>query len=196
MAETNGWSRAKARRGLWWLALLALLALLLAGRFYGWPLPAQLFPPSETGQTPPEHLAGPYPLLYVIDGDTLQLSIDGQSTRVRLIGIDAPESAQHDESKNTPEGAAAARYLRELLAATDGRLYLEYDEQTVDAYGRTLAYVYLSDGATMLQEALLRAGMAEPLTIGPNERYSERFESLNRQARREKAGLYGDDWAA
>ena len=191
MAETNGWSRAKARRGLWWLALLALLALLLAGRFYGWPLLARLFPTAETGQTPPENLSGPYPLLYVIDGDTLQLSIDGQSKRVRLIGVDAPESAQRDESKNTPEGEAAALFMKELLKGKNVQLYLEYDEQRIDTYGRTLAYVYMDDGETMLQEALLRAGMAEPLPIAPNDRYSERFEGLNADARRERAGLYG-----
>ena len=139
----------------------------------------------------PADLAGPYELLYVIDGDTLQLRIDGQSKRVRLIGVDAPESAQRDESKNTPEGEAAALFMKELLKGKNVQLYLEYDEQRIDAYGRTLAYVYMDDGEPMLQEALLRAGMAEPLPIAPNDRYSERFEELNADARWERAGLYG-----
>ena len=133
MDKKTGAPQAYARRAMCYLALLTILSLLLVGRFYGWTLPSQLFSAAETMHTTPADLAGPYELLYVIDGDTLQLRIDGQSKRVRLIGVDAPESAQRDESKNTPEGEAAALFMKELLKGKNVQLYLEYYEQRIDA---------------------------------------------------------------
>lgn len=132
-------------------------------------------------------LHGPYELLYVVDGDTLAIDLDGEAVTVRLIGIDAPESVHPDPERNSPEGEKASRYLKKLLADSDGQLYLEYDLQRTDDYGRTLAYVYLSDGETMLQEELLRAGMATTLTIYPNIKYADRFYALLQDVRENKA---------
>lgn len=139
------------------------------------------------------NLHGPYSLLYVIDGDTLAIDLDGEETRVRLIGVDTPESVHPDPEKNSAEGKRASAFLRNLLAGTDGQFYLEYDVQRVDAYGRALAYVYLSDGETMLQEDLLRSGMATTLTIQPNSKYAERFYELYLEARENKAGLFCEE---
>jgi micrococcal nuclease len=139
------------------------------------------------------NLHGPYSLLYVIDGDTLAIDLDGEETRVRLIGVDTPESVHPDPEKNSADGKRASAFLRNLLADTDGQLYLEYDVQRTDAYGRTLAYVYLSDGETMLQEELLRSGMATTLTIQPNCKYAERFYELYRSARESQVGLFSEE---
>lgn len=131
-------------------------------------------------------LHGPYALLRVIDGDTLAIDLDGEAVTVRLIGIDAPESVHPDRERNTPEGEKASLFLKDLLADSDGQLYLEYDVQRMDDYDRTLAYVYLSDGATMLQEELLRAGMATTLTIYPNIKYADCFAALLRENKAEE----------
>ena len=139
------------------------------------------------------NLHGPYSLLYVIDGDTLAIDLDGEETCVRLIGVDTPESVHPDPEKNSAEGKRASAFLRNLLAGTDGQLYLEYDVQRTDAYGRTLAYVYLSDGETMLQEELLRSGMATTLTIQPNSKYAELFYELYRSARESQVGLFSEE---
>lgn len=139
------------------------------------------------------NLHGPYSLLYVIDGDTLAIDLDGEETRVRLIGVDAPESVHPDQEKNSAEGKRASQFLKDLLISTDSHLYLEYDVQRTDAYGRTLAYVYLSDGETMLQEELLRSGMATTLTIQPNCKYAERFYELYRSARESQVGLFSEE---
>ncbi|MDU2545718.1 MAG: thermonuclease, partial [Finegoldia magna] len=45
-----------------------------------------------------------YEVVRVVDGDTVILNIDGQKTRVRLIGIDTPESVAEDKSRNVKEG--------------------------------------------------------------------------------------------
>ncbi len=136
----------------------------------------------------PEDLSGPYRVLWVADGDTLVLDIDGTETSVRMIGIDAPESVHWDETKNVPEGKEASEYLKKYLRGR--KVYLEYDSELTDKYDRTLAYVWLEDGKTMVQDELLKAGMAQTLSIRPNMRYTLRFERLQLDARMARAGFW------
>lgn len=126
-----------------------------------------------------EGLDGPWPVERVVDGDTLVVELDGESTKIRLIGVDTPESVHPDQSKNTPEGEEAAEYAAELLEGE--MVYLEYDLNRMDQYGRTLAYVYLEDG-TMVQELLLEEGYAQPDPVKPNTKYAQRFELLAQMA--------------
>lgn len=131
---------------------------------------------------------GPYLVEWVSDGDTITVIKEGQKQRVRLIGIDTPESVHSDETKNTPEGKAVSAYVKELL--TDTEVYLEYDEETYDQYGRDLAYVYMTDG-TMVNELLVSLGMAETMTIRPNTRYRVEFAKLQEEAKASGAGFWG-----
>lgn len=136
----------------------------------------------------PPVLNGPYDVLYVIDGDTAFIDIDGVETKVRFVGVDTPESVHQDESRNTPEGKIASQWTKDYL--TGKRVYLEYDIEREDEYGRTLAYIYLEDGVTMVQEELLKAGMAQTLTIQPNSKYASRFYQLQVEAREAGAGFW------
>lgn len=133
-------------------------------------------------------LSGPYDVIRVVDGDTAIVSIDGEDVRVRFIGVDTPESVNPDESKNTPEGKEASDFTKELL--TGKTVYLEYDAQITDDYGRTLAYVYLDDGTTMVQTKLLEEGLATTMTIQPNSKYASSFHSTMVNARENNAGLW------
>ena len=113
----------------------------------------------------------------VVDGDTLIVhDPDGNRLRVRLTGINAPESVLEDESKNTEEGSDASKFLKELLADVK-TVYLEYDEGQFDQYGRTLAYVWIDTGTTyiMVNEVILATGHAKPVYIKPNLRYADTF---------------------
>lgn len=133
-------------------------------------------------------LYGPYQVLRVIDGDTLLLDMDGEEKRVRLIGVDTPESVNPDESKNSKEGKIASQFTKDLM--TDAPVFLEYDVQREDDYGRTLAYVYTDRGKTMLQDLLLEAGMATTMTIQPNSKYADRFYKKMVEARENNAGFW------
>ena len=111
----------------------------------------------------------------VVDGDTIIVIYEKVSLRVRLIGINAPESVHSDASKNTPEGEAASTYLKEFLADTEC-LWLEFDKDPQDDYGRALAYVWLSDEGSNIEEDLLngviiKSGHGELMTIEPNTKY-------------------------
>lgn len=135
-------------------------------------------------------LYGAYKVVRVVDGDTFVVDIDGTETKIRLIGIDTPESVHVDESRNTEEGLVASDFTKALLK--DESVYLEYDVSTTDKYGRTLAYAYLSDGETMINALLLSEGMAQVFTVQPNCKYADVFLELENNARNNGVGFWGE----
>ncbi|MCQ2528307.1 MAG: thermonuclease family protein [Saccharofermentans sp.] len=132
----------------------------------------------EVNEVTFEDYAGPYKVDYVIDGDTIIVLMEEKRVHVRLIGIDTPESASHDESENTEYGIMASEYTRTLLE--DAEVYLEYDEEKEDQYGRELAYVYILDEnqeLKMVNLMLVSDGYAWPYPYAPNLKYKEQIES-------------------
>ena len=113
----------------------------------------------------------------------------GVDVKVRMIGIDAPESAHSDEYQNTPEGELVSEYVRNLLEGQE--VYLEYDAELTDKYDRLLAYVYLYDKETMVERILLEEGYVQTMTIRPNTRYENEFFKLERSAKKGGAGFWG-----
>ena len=119
----------------------------------------------------------------VIDGDTLTL--DG-GTRVRLIGVDTPEL--HHPSKPVMFFAEEAyRFTKNLIEGKPVRL--EYDQQRVDKYKRTLAYLFLEDG-TFINAEIIKRGYGFAYTKFPF-RYMEEFRQYEREAREQERGLWG-----
>ena len=134
-------------------------------------------------------LSGPYEVVRVVDGDTIIVDISGEDTRVRLIGIDTPESVADESVKeNTEEGKEASEYTTNLLEGKT--VYLEYDQEILDEYGRTLCYVYLHDRNTMVNEILLKNGYARTMTIEPNTKYKERLAAAELFAKETKTGFW------
>lgn len=142
------------------------------------------------GTTAPE-LHGLYNVVRVVDGDTIIVDIDGDETRVRLIGIDTPESVHPDDTLNSESGKIALDFTSELL--TGKQVYLEYGEEKTDKYDRTLAYVFLSD-KTMIEAELLKNGMAEVMTIEPNSKYASYFECIEDEAKRNRSGFWSEQY--
>lgn len=126
----------------------------------------------------------------VVDGDTYILDIEGTETKVRLIGVDTPESVAPESyrKENTHEGMTVSDIVKDKLVK-DTLLYLEYDVSLTDKYGRTLAYVYFEDG-TMVQDWLLKEGLANVATYPPNVKYAEHFAELAHKAAESKTGLW------
>src|SRR5690554_3838723 len=94
----------------------------------------------------------------VVDGDTFWAD-DGskKGIKIRLIGVDAPESRNVFKKKKGYYGEEAKTYVSNMLEGQSVRL--EYDVDSLDQYGRTLAYVYLTDG-TFLNADLVKNGYA------------------------------------
>ena len=123
----------------------------------------------------------------VIDGDTVELA-DGR--HVRYLGINAPETrhrvGQQWVYAPEPFGEEATAYNRQFVEGRTARL--EFDVRPYDKYNRLLAHVYVGD--TLVNAELLTRGLARVLIIPPNVRHAEEFESLEREARRRRVGLW------
>ncbi len=120
---------------------------------------------------------------WVDDGDTIVVA---GGERVRYLGINTPEVAHKDEP-GEPFGDAAKAFNKKLV---QGRwINLELAEQQRDPYGRLLAYVFLADG-TFVNGELVRQGYAHLLRKQPKLRYWERLLALQRQALKEKKGMW------
>lgn len=135
-------------------------------------------------------------VMQVIDGDTFYAAIGNSEINVRLIGVDAPESVHMDPSQNTVWGTYASDYTKGILLE-NMTVYLEYDEEPTDKYGRTLAYVWLvqdtSDTENMLNAILVRDGYAYDKVFQPNDKYAVVFEQLRIAAQNTGAGLWADE---
>lgn len=129
----------------------------------------------------------------VVDGDTIiVIDENGHSFRVRLIGIDTPESVNPDESKNTEAGSVASEYTKTRLLP-GYTIYLQYDEEKTDVYDRTLAYVWLTDEVStdnidhiqtcMFNAELIIQGYAVPKVYEPNTMYADVFENIYESVR-------------
>ena len=124
----------------------------------------------------------------VVDGDTVRVEVNGIEETIRLIGVDTPET-KHPNRPVECYGPEAASFSRGLLLP--GRtVWLEFDSERRDHYGRFLAYLWLDD-KTMLNDLLVSQGYARPLTIKPNNRYATHFDTLSREAQSQGRGLWG-----
>lgn len=129
-------------------------------------------------------------VLRVVDGDTFKCMIDGKEQTVRLIGVDTPESVNPKEEKNTVEGKIASEYTKRYLENRD--VELEYDIQKADKYGRILAYVW--NGDTLFNFKLIRDGIAKPMTIAPNVKYSKIIKNLEKKAVENNKGFFNKEY--
>jgi len=122
----------------------------------------------------------------VVDGDTIEVELDGQRYKVRYIGVDTPET-RHPQQGLECFGREATEKNRELVEGKT--VYLEKDVSETDRYGRLLRYVYLADG-TFVNAELVRLGYAQVATYPPDVRYADLFLRLQREARQAGRGLW------
>jgi micrococcal nuclease len=128
----------------------------------------------------------------IIDGDTFWADNGTEKgIKIRLIGVDAPESRKTFKKEVGYFGKEAKEYLKNLL--TDEKVKLEFDVTKTDQYGRTLAYVYLEDG-TFVNAELVKNGFAMVMTVPPNVKYADLFLKLQQDARETNRGLWNIEY--
>jgi micrococcal nuclease len=116
-----------------------------------------------------------------IDGDTFDVEIAAvtkelkKNERIRLLGVDTPETV-HPDLPVQDGGREAGAWTKAWLGATGNEVYLAFDWDLRDKYGRLLAYVYNNRGEC-LNAALILAGHSGPYLIFPFY-FSQQFASL------------------
>ena len=129
-------------------------------------------------------------VIRVIDGDTIEADFAGTRERIRLIGVDTPET----KKPNTPIqcfGPEASEFTKGVLAQGT-RILVRRDVEARDDYGRLLGYVYRSNDDMFVNLELVEQGFAKPLTIKPNDTFAVDFVNAARRAQAAHLGL----WAA
>ncbi|MGE3795925.1 MAG: thermonuclease family protein [Dehalococcoidia bacterium] len=127
----------------------------------------------------------PAQVVDVVDGDTLDVRLDGKVQRVRLILVDTPEVFGGVQCY----GREASTYTKSLLPAGTA-LRLERDVSETDRFGRLLRYAYLDDGR-LVNEVLVRDGYGRVATFPPDLKLVERMRAAEREARDARRGLWG-----
>lgn len=124
-----------------------------------------------------------YTVKYIYDGDTILLF---NGDKVRYIGIDAPE-IDYKNGINEYMALQSRNMNTNLVYNRD--IYLEFDIEKRDRYGRLLAYAFHQNG-DMVNNALLKHGLAWIMAIPPNLKYFSVFLESQRYAISEKLGLW------
>jgi micrococcal nuclease len=137
---------------------------------------------------PPGESAETAAVEWVIDGDTLDLIIDGRQERVRLIGVDTPETV----SRETPVqcfGEEASAALKGLLPVNSA-VRIERDIEARDRFGRLLLYVYRAEDDLFINEWLVANGYGDTLFFEPNTAFRSSFTEKRNMARSVPLGLW------
>jgi micrococcal nuclease len=145
-------------------------------------------PPANSAPTPAEPARVLYPVVKVVDGDTLDVTIASSTARIGLLGVSATESAG---SGKTVEcfGREAAAHLQDLLTGKQVALESDPTQADKDVHGRLLRYVYLADGQDV-GRAMVSDGYAYEYTYDkPYARQSD-YKAAEAAARSALLGLW------
>ncbi len=118
-------------------------------------------------------------LVRVIDGDTIDVRINGVEQRVRYVGINTPE-------RDEPCYQQATNYNARLIRGQT--LTLVRDQSETDRFGRLLRYIYV--GNRLVNQELVREGYAEAVLYEPDGRFFLHFSLLEQAAARENRGCH------
>ena len=132
--------------------------------------------------------AGTGTVVAVIDGDTVDVRVGGRVERVRLIGVDTPETVARDRPVQCFGAEASAATKGLLPPGTEVRL--ERDEVTRDRYGRLLAYVWRRADDVLVNLALVEGGFADAASYGDNESLRDLLAGAEATARSDGVGLW------
>lgn len=159
-----------------------LLSLILAGiSFYLSKYPQQ---PSQVAA---DITFGGYRVTEFVDGDTITVDMNGRKERVRMIGVDTPET--HDPRKSVEcFGQAAADYTRQLIGNDMVRLEADELSSNRDRYNRLLRYVYTSDNK-LVQAEIIKNGYGFAYVSFPFSKLEE-FRRYESEAERQQLGLW------
>jgi len=108
---------------------------------------------------------------------------------VRMLGIDTPETVDPRKEEQC-YGREASRVTKNLLEGKKVRLVFNQDREKQDRYQRYLAYVYIPDDI-LVNEMLLTQGYAREYTYGKPYEVQKEFRKIEREAQKNKKGLWG-----
>lgn len=127
------------------------------------------------------------PVLYVVDGDTIDVFTSGKSERVRLIGINAPEEYPKDKKECFADEASTA--MKQLVNYKQVNLIVDPTQDDRDIYGRLLRYIVLPD-ATNINLEMITNGFVREYTFKIPYQQQTAFREAEQLAKTQNIGLW------
>ncbi len=160
--------------------LIVTIVVVLTGMVLA--IPAQAYPAM------PQGVQGPVTVTKVVDGDTIWVDNNGRRQKIRMIGLDTPESVDPRKPVQCFAFEASAQ-AKTLLGGQS--VYLETDpsQDSVDRYGRTLSYVWTESGR-LFNLDMIADGYAHEYTYDLPYRYQQDFKAAEKDARTQERGLW------
>lgn len=146
--------------------------------------------PTVPDPTPEETKKPLYPVSKVIDGDTIEVNFGGKTEKIRLIGVNTPETVDHRRPVEC-FGKQASDYTKAALIGKSVSLESDPTQGDRDKYGRLLRYVFLEEGANFNKKLILE-GYANEYTYNTPYKYQQEFKEAQKEAEEKMAGLWGD----
>jgi micrococcal nuclease len=132
-----------------------------------------------------------YEVIKVVDGDTIDVEINGVEERIRIIGINSPESVDPGKPVECFANEASNK-AKELLENKSVTLEADNTQTNKDKYNRLLRHIFLEDG-TNFAETIIRDGHAYEYTYDLPYKYQSEYKRAEKEARENKRGLWADD---
>ena len=130
-----------------------------------------------------------YSVVKVVDGDTIDVNINNQTKRIRVIGINTPEVV---DPRKTVEcfGKEASEKAKSILLGKKVRLEKDPTQGDIDKYGRLLRYVFLEDG-TDFGLLMIKEGYAYEYTYNIPYKYQKQYKQAQKEAENQKKRFMG-----
>ena len=173
--------RIRRKQGWVGLLLTVLTLLLMYGQHQGWL--------GAVADTAENNQPGLYRVTQFVDGDTIGIDMNGRTEKIRMIGVDTPET----HKPNTPVqcyGPAASAYTKNLIGNQRVRLASDALSTDRDRYDRLLRYVYLPD-STLVNQKLIENGYGFYYPYFEFSKSAD-FERAQQSAQASHKGLWGN----
>ncbi|MCX6703459.1 MAG: thermonuclease family protein [Candidatus Zambryskibacteria bacterium] len=171
------------------MVTLIFSVFLLISEYRGDPsvFPLDKVKPSTTVVSQKE---GFYLVTRVVDGDTIEVTKNGVKEKVRLLGINTPETV---DPRKMVEcfGKEASAHAKELLAGKQVKIVSDDSQTKYDKYGRLLAYVYTEEGL-FVNKHMIEEGYAYEYTYNVPYIFQKEFKEAQKKAETEGRGLWGE----
>jgi len=135
-----------------------------------------------------------YKVIKVIDGDTVNVEVNGKKESVRLIGIDSPETKDPRKPVQC-FGAEASTKLSGMLNKQSVELVPDETQDDKDKYGRLLRYIFIKDGVNV-NKLMVEEGYAFEYTYHVPYKYQDEFKKAEKMAREKQVGLWAENTCA
>lgn len=130
-------------------------------------------------------------VIKVVDGDTIDVLIDGKKEKIRIIGLNTPETV---DPRRPVEcfGKEASNFAKQTLTGQSVILEPDPSQQERDRYGRLLRYVWMQNGTVDFGKLMIESGYGHEYTYEAPYKYQQAYKAAEQAARNAKKGLWSD----